>query len=316
MELGTRHLRMMATVEAEGTLTAAARRLFVTQSALSHQLADLERRVGARLFHRVGKRLVPTPAGRRLLDGAAPILTAIKDLEADLADLASGKAGLLRITTQCQTSYHWMPEVLPRFRASHPGVDLRIVPEASARPIDALLAGEVDLALVYELPEDERIAHVPLFEDDVVLIVGPEHRLATRAVVVAEDLRDEHLLVYVDHPSTSLLHQRVLAPAGVTPERISAVPLTEGIVSLVAAGMGVAAVTRWSVAPDIVAGRVAALRITDPGLRRAWKAAFLAGEGKPPYLDAFLALIAAGPARLFAAPAARRVRAATGITVA
>lgn len=316
MALSTRHLRLVNAVAQEGTLTAAARRLFVTQSALSHQLAELERRVGTAVFHRVGKRLVPTAVGRRILEVAAPLLGSLRDLEEDLARVASGRSGTLRLTTECHTGYHWLPEIFPEFRKLHPDIELQIVPEASSRPVDAVLRGEVDLSLAYAFTETPLVDCVTLFEDEMVLIVGTEHRLAERDVVHGQDLRGEHLLFYVHRPESSLLYQKVLTPEGIVPGRISEVPLTEGIVALVAAGVGVAAVTRWSVAPQIAAGTIKALRITDIGLRRRWNAAFLRTSERPAYLDTFVRLLAGGPARLYASARTRATRAAAGITVA
>src|SRR5688572_25792992 len=113
MSLSLRHLRLVQEVAAAGTLTAAAKRLYLTQSALSHQLADLERQAGAPVFTRVGKRMVLTQAGQRILEVAGNTLQQVTELEQDLRRMAAGTRGQIRLTTQCYTSYHWLPLVLP-----------------------------------------------------------------------------------------------------------------------------------------------------------------------------------------------------------
>ena len=310
MDIQLRHLRLVQRVAREGTLTAAARSLHLSQSALSHQLAQLERRVGSPVFERSGRRMKPTPFGRRILEGANEVLSAIRTLENDLADLAAGRRGTLRITAECFTCYHWLGDVLPAFRAAHAGIDLRLVPEATSDPLVALAGDEVDLVLSYGDHQGRGLESRPLFVDEQVLLVPPGHPLATRDFVVAEDLEGEHLLLYHDRPGESLFFSSVLDPAGVRPARISGVRLTEGILAMVAAGGGVAAMTRWTAAPDIAAGRVVALRIGRFGLQREWRAYFAAG-GRPKYLEDFVELLRGGPARLFADRPAER--AAAGI---
>lgn len=298
MGMHLRHLRLVREVERAGTLTAAARALHLSQSALSHQLARLEDQVGGVVFERKGRRMVPTALGRRLIEGAGEVLGALGALELDLAELVQGRTGLLRVTSECYTCYHWLADVLPAFRARHPAVEVRIVPEAAGDALRALDDGQVDVVLSDSGRETAGVVSRPLFVDEQVLIVAPGHRLATRAHVVADDLVDEHLLVYRDDPSDSLFYAKVLVPAGVSPARVSEVRLTEGILALVAAGGGVAVLTRWTAAPEIAAGKVIALRIGPKGLMREWRALH-AEANESGWLGDFLDLMAGGPLRLF-----------------
>src|SRR5688572_10702671 len=160
-----KQLRTVRAIAEEGSLTRAARRLYVTQSALSHQLSLLERQLGVPVFHRVGKRLVATAAGLRLLRSAEEVLAEVAELEEDLRRYAEGAAGRLRVTTQCYTCYHWLPEVLPELLQAHPGIDFRIVTEASARAEEAVINGEVDVALLYDVHDAEHVEKFALFDD-------------------------------------------------------------------------------------------------------------------------------------------------------
>jgi len=116
MDLEVRHLRLVAAVAAVGSLTRAGDRLHLTQSALSHQLRDIESRLGTALFLRIGKRLVLTPAGQRLLASATDVLGRLEEAERDIREMGRDRAGTLRITTECYTCYHWLPALLLRYR--------------------------------------------------------------------------------------------------------------------------------------------------------------------------------------------------------
>ena len=109
MDVEVRHLRLVAAIADSGSLTRAGDRLHLTQSALSHQLRDIESRLGAALFLRVGKRLVLTPAGERLLASARDVLDRLQQTELEIRELGKERGGVLRLTTECYTCYHWLP---------------------------------------------------------------------------------------------------------------------------------------------------------------------------------------------------------------
>src|SRR5260221_550931 len=178
MDLEIRHLQLVAAVADVGSLTRAGDRLHLTQSALSHQLRDIESRLGAPLFLRVGKRLVLTPAGERLLASARDVLAQLQHAEQEIRQMGAERAGILRITTECYTCYHWLPPLLKRYRHRFPRVEVRIDVDSTQHPIEKLLAGKIDLGIVSKPVTDRRLASRPVFRDEVVLILSPDHRLA------------------------------------------------------------------------------------------------------------------------------------------
>src|SRR3954453_5089947 len=114
VDLEVRHLRLVAAAASVGSLTRAGDQLHLTQSALSHQLRDIESRLGAALFLRAGKRLVLTPAGQRLLASGTEGLQRLQQTEHDIREMGRAPAGRLRLTTECYTCYHWLPPLLLR----------------------------------------------------------------------------------------------------------------------------------------------------------------------------------------------------------
>jgi LysR family transcriptional regulator for metE and metH len=139
------------------------------------------------------------------------------------------------------------------------------------------------------------VSFKPLFKDEMVVIVSPDHPLAARAYISAKDFASEHLLVYSLPKEELTIFQKVLSPAGVTPKHVSRVELTEAIIEMVKAGLGVGVMARWAVSPHIDAGTLRALPLTARGFHRQWSGAMIRHRATPPYLLKFLDLLAANP---------------------
>jgi len=267
-----RHLRLVWTVAEERSLTRASERLRLTPSALSHQLRALEAIANGPIFHREGKRMRLTPAGDVLLDAATRVLGVIADAEDRLMKCQQGRAGTVRLCTHCYTGYHWLPAVIRAFRTEHPEADVRVVGEATHRALEALSNREIDLAITSRLPERADLLVRPVLRDEVRLIVPANHPLARKPWLEPAEIAREHLFLYAGGPENSSLCVDILRPAGVWPRRHTNIQLTEGIIELVKAGLGVAALAEWAVQPYLADGSVVAKRITRKGWHRTWNA--------------------------------------------
>jgi LysR family transcriptional regulator for metE and metH len=303
MDLEVRHLRLIAGIAEAGSMTKAAMGLHLTQSALSHQLRDIESRFNTPFFLRVGKRMVLTAAGRRVLESAVRILDDLERIEEDIRQLALHRDGVIRVATQCNTGYHWLPPLLARFNRTHPRVTVSIMADATDRPVQALVDGQIDLAILTNDVSDPRLRLRRLFTDEMVVLVSRQHPWASKAWISPRQLATEHLLLYSSSPEESFVLRRVLAPAGVSPARLSFIMLTEAMIEMAKAGLGVAVLPRWSAQPAILNRSVAALSITRRGIRRNWTAATLKAQADPVWLVDFIELIAAQafPARVVTA---------------
>lgn len=293
MALDSRDLRAVLEIARSGSVTRAANRLYVTQSAISHQLRALEARIGTPLFLRAGRRMVPTPAGRELVRSAERVLGELARAEALVDRLVRQQAGELRVAAQCHTGYHWLPGVLKAAQARFPDHTVRILAEHTAHPLAALLDARLDLAIVNEAPRDPRLRVRPLFEDEQAAIVWPGHPWTRRAFVGAEDLAEASLLLYSRSLDDSMVVRTVLQPAGLTPTRVTFIQLTEALVEMVKAGAGVTVLPTWSVAAALAAGDVVRVRITRRGLYRPWLAATLTSAPPSPFADFLVAALAA-----------------------
>jgi LysR family transcriptional regulator, regulator for metE and metH len=285
--LEVRHLRLMQAITEEGSVTAASRRLHLTQSALSHQLRDVELRLGVQLFLRVHRKMILTPAGDRLLRSASSVLEELERAETELRDLGREKSGLVRLATQCYTGYYWLPPLLEGFRTKHPGVEVRIVVSATERPLEALLAGEIDLAVCNSPVGDRRLAVKTLFRDELLVVTSRDTGLGKKRRIAPADFAEENLFLY-GTLEESLLYRRVLAPAGVRPKSVSQVQLTEAMLQMVEAGLGIAVLAKWAVAPYLGRGTLRAVRLGGRGLHRKWLAVTLKRKHPPLYLADFI----------------------------
>jgi LysR family transcriptional regulator, regulator for metE and metH len=290
MDLEIRHLQLVSAVAAVGSLTRAGDRLHLTQSALSHQLRDIESRLGAALFLRVGKRLVLTPAGERLLASATDVLERLERAEHEIRGMGRDCARSLRITTECYTCYHWLPPLLVRYRRSFPTVEVRIDVEGTHHPVEMLLAGKIDLALMSTTVRDRRLVSRRVFDDELVLIASRHHRFAKQTRVRLAQMRDETLFVYPPKEESGAL-QNVLIPAGAAPARVEEVQLTEAITELVKAGLGVAILARWAVQPLIDAGSIVGCTLPSRRMHRVWSAVMRKDLARADYANEFIDLL-------------------------
>jgi LysR family transcriptional regulator, regulator for metE and metH len=297
MNLEIRHLKLIAAIKDTGSMTRAGNRLHLTQSALSHQLRDAEETLGARLFVRQRGTMALTAAGERLLRSARAVIEELDRAEKEIRDAngnVEAERGLIRLSTECYTVYHWLPPRLKMFQQKFPSVEFQLVVEATDNPYESLLNGDLDVAIVCDPARNRRIRYTPLFEDELVVIVSPEHRMAGKLFAEPKDFTDETLLLFPPKSESSLLNE-VLTPAGIVPRRIQELTLTEAIIDLVRGGLGIAAVARWAAAPQLASGAVVGLRLTADGLYRNWAAAQLRDKSAPPYLDEFVKVLAQLP---------------------
>ncbi len=290
MEL--RHLMLVKTLAESGTLTAAGKELHLTQPALSRQLRSVEDELGVTLFHRMSKRMMLTHAGEILYSSARKILCELEKTENNLHNVAHGQVGKLRLATGCYTCYHWLPKTLEKYRKIYPGIETTINLAATADPHSALLSGELDLALVNRRVDSPELEYQPLFEDEDIVIVNRQHRWATRKYVMPEELADENLFVFDSNLYESNLFKKILNPAGVVPRQIVRLPMTEAMIEMVKAGLGISVMVRWAASPYLkVSDNLVPLRLTKKGIRRTWYAATLKESGPCECIQTFVDLL-------------------------
>jgi len=291
MEL--RHFKLVKAIVDEGTMTRAARKLYVSQSALSHQLRELEVEFGAPLFHRHKKRLVLTDLGRRVLSSAGAILCEVERVRTDARRLVTGEGGRLRFTTSRYTCYHWLPCLMKSFRMAFPDVELSLIGSATSDPVGRLLAGELDVAIVTDRTAHPRLLYKKLRDDELLVLVPNGHPWQGRSHVSARDFAGVDLIIYDVPGNDSLFVRKVLVPSSVKPRSLTRLPLTDAMIHMVMAGMGVAILGQWTLEPYL--DEFATVRITRGGLHRSWYAVTLRDSHQPLYVRGFIEYLSKEP---------------------
>lgn len=272
MEIDSRTLELLEAIASDGTLTAASRRLHISQPALSQRLTGLESRLGVRLFERDRRRLIPTRAGSRMVSAATSMLGELRAASRDLDDLRRGNASVVRFTSQCTTTYQWLAPLLQEFRDTHHEVDVRIESVSCDEAIPALFDDRVDVALISKLDRNfDAVATRALFDDEMMAVVPIGHPWASRPFVEAADFDGVHLVLSDTYDQTRVPAQRLPIPADARPGSITFVPpVNELIVEMVLAGQGVGLLSEWVAEPYRRTRDVALVQVTANPERRTW----------------------------------------------
>ena len=290
--LDVRRMRVLKEVAARGSFSAAAEALSFTQSAVSQQIAALERESGTTLLERNPRGIRLTDAGRALVQHADAILARLDDAEDELAAIADLPGGRLRIATFQSAGATLVPRALGEFHRRHPDVELTVTQE-EVRARELLLSGEIDLAIVMDFPDsstlrdDLELTH--LLDDPYEAVLPEGHRLAGRPSVDLAELADDPWIV---PPCGMGCREGTLAAckaAGFEPRLAVESEENDQLQAFVAAGLGVAIYPRLALAT--VRPGVVVKPLTGAGLsRRVWAATPAAGY-RSPATDAMLEIL-------------------------
>ncbi|HSC86822.1 MAG TPA: LysR family transcriptional regulator [Polyangiaceae bacterium] len=276
--LDARDLRLVQAIADAGGVTRAARRLHLSQSAVSHQLRGLEERLGVELFERRGRTLAITSAGLRLSECAPEVLERLASLEREVR-AAPIERTKLRVGTECYTAYHWVPRALGALRHSHPEVDLDLSSDILSSTPVAFEEKRIDVALsvtahTFGRARSARLRSVRLFEDELLLAVPRGHALAKKRFVGGGELGGETLILGHVAPAERERVGKLLfppsTPGATAAARVIRVPVAEAVLELVEAGMGVSILPGFTLEPRRTRGQIEAVRLTRAGIRRTW----------------------------------------------
>ena len=292
MALNLHHLRIFARVAQEGGFTRAARSLRLSQPAVSKAVRELERQTAVPLLERAGRATRLTAAGEALYARARELFAVEQSAEEELRALRGLDGGVLRVGASTTVATYLLFPYLARFRDANPRVELR-VSSANTRAIaHSLLERRLDIALVEGPVGHPQIEVVPWREDELVVIVPPTHRLASKRAIPLRELSDEPFIVREPGSGTRKVAERALAAHGVTPNVTLQLGGTEAIKQAVAAGLGLAFVSRFAVEDQVELGRIAAVRVREAALGRMLTELRLRGRPIGPGALAFRKLLA------------------------
>ena len=287
-----RQLRAFVAIAESGTFTAGAKRVHVTQAAISMQIRQLETELGARLFVRAPRRVVLTEAGEHLLHRARHILREHDAAQDEIAELAGAERGRLRIgSASAMVLTDPLPKILKELRRLHPRAEVSVTSGTSESLVGQILGGELDLAFV-SLPVEARgIQTERLNEDQLVAIASSRHRLAKQKAVSAYTLAGEKLILGERGGNTRRLIDQFFAQAGVALSVSMELSRQQAIKRMVEEDMGVGIVPLQSVIEDVEKGRLVRWWIEGAHINWELGVARLSGGYESPIMQAFMAIV-------------------------
>jgi LysR family transcriptional regulator for metE and metH len=281
-----KHLRTLTTLRDTGSLTATATTLHLTQSALSHQIKDLEARIGGQLFLRKTRPVKFTSEGEIFLKLADEILPRIAKAENEIASLKEDVNGRLHMAIECHSCFQWLMPALREYQLAWPSVTLDFSSGFGFEPLPALLAGELDLVITSDIQPRSEVHYEPLFDFEMRLVTSISHPLAQKQYIDPEDLADQTMLSYPVQKNRLDVVKHFLQPKGVEPAKWKQADNTLMLIQMVSAGLGVAALPNWAISEFSRQGLIASIPL-GTGLWRRLFAATRHSEKDKRYLQAF-----------------------------
>ncbi|HEV7705169.1 MAG TPA: LysR substrate-binding domain-containing protein [Gemmatimonadaceae bacterium] len=294
MALNLHHLRIFARVAELGGFSRAAEALRLSQPAVSKSVRELERQLQTTLFDRAAGALRLTDAGAALLPRARELFAVERLAEEELRRLHGLEDGVLRIGASTTIATYLLPSYLARFRDAHPGVALRLTTANTRDVALALVERRVEVALVEGPVDDPRLRIVAWRDDELVLIAPPTHALARKRRVTPADLATVPFIARERGSGTRRVAEAALASQGISLRIALRLSSTEAIMRAVAAGLGVAIVSRAAIEDQLSLSRIVALKLRGLAFPRALSELRLAGGAESPAAAAFRAMLRAG----------------------
>ncbi|MFP6561967.1 LysR family transcriptional regulator [Paraburkholderia sp. B3] len=288
--LDLQYLSIVMEVERLGSVTAAAERLNVTQSALSHMVRKFEERHGVKLWTKNGRGLRFTQAGEYLLALAERVLPQMEHAERTLVDFAEGRRGALRVGMECHPCQKWLTRLTPHYLAAWPDVDFDVRTAFRFDGVAALLGFEIDLLITPDPIDVPDVVFTPVIDYELVLVVPDAHRLATHEFVSPKDLLDEELITVPVSKERLDVYTRFLVPAHCKPKFHRTAEQTDLMLQLVAAGRGVAVLPEWLVVEEGEGLSIRTVRLGEHGINKSINLGVRRGEEGVAYIAGFLAL--------------------------
>jgi len=252
-----RQLKAFLAIAEAKTFTAGARRVNVTQAAISMQIRQLEEEVGLQLFTRTPRRVILTEAGEYLLERARKILREHDSALAEISEVAGAVYGRLRIGTASGTfAMDQLPTIIQKLKGKYPNAEITVSSGTSERLVDRMMHGEVDIAFV-SLPVDNlNITTETLFSDEIVAIANPKHPLAKEKYISAATLAGEDLVLGVRGGNTRRMIDDFFSAANVKPNITMELSRHEAINQMVEKNLGVGMAGAKAVAKEVHEGKL------------------------------------------------------------
>jgi LysR family transcriptional regulator for metE and metH len=287
-----RYLKLVKTIVEEGNISRSADRLFLTQSALSHQLRDFEERLGAKVFIRSRNDWRLTPEGEEIYSVACEVISRIdKGLE-KINKVQEGAGGTIRLSTECYSFYQGLPAFIQKMGILYPEIEIILTLESQLHFASSLTSGELDICLNTYNINNKDVVSYELFTDEMFAVVHAENPLAGQGYIAPGDFSDQNMIIHSYPIESATVYQNFLRPNKVEPKKVTAIPMTEVALELIEANMGIACYPKWQLSAFRLPDTIRLVRLGKDGFKRthylSTRSNFKASKYIQDFVDSFL----------------------------
>jgi DNA-binding transcriptional LysR family regulator len=263
-----RQLEILQAIADTGSFTASGRKLNVSQSAISRQIALLEEELGEPLFLRVGRHVRMTPAAESLVQLGQRVFQDVRDTVGSITDRTGTLRGTLRLAGGMTVCLYVFPPLLKHMKRVHPQLDIRLTVATAGRSVEEIRAGRVDAGLL-TLPVDESdLVTVPVMREELLVVTMPTHRLAKKRRIAAHDLAEEPFILFETGSATRQVIDAFFVTEKIEPTIVMDTENVEIIKAMVKTGLGISIVPYQAIAREVRAGQFFCSRIEGHELLR------------------------------------------------
>ena len=269
--MDVRDLQVFLSVSKHLNYTRAGEEINLSQPSVSVRIRQLESELRVKLFEQLGKKVVLTNAGQLLVPYANRVIAALDDAHHAIDELQGLERGSLRIGASTTPGMYLVPQVVSRFKQSHPKIDIHLRIKDTREVEDGVLSNEFDFGFVGGHLAAEEVSAVPWLTDELLLVVSPGHRLAVKKTVRKQDLQEERFIVRESGSATRATIVAQLQQANFELATVIELENPESIKRAVQSGLGIAFISKFAIATELKAKTLTAIRVRDLTINRELK---------------------------------------------
>ena len=286
-----RHFQLVVKLAQHKSLKKASEELFLTPSALSYQLKELESEIGTPLFYRSNKKMQLSKTGEIFLKYSENFLENIDSLKRELIYDTPENFGDINFSIQGYTSYFWFPQILKEFQLKYPNVDIHINTHSLTKPLTLLMEKRIDYAITILKTEDKNFSYYPLFEDEIVVVLSKKHHLANHNHLDFDLLKNENIISHSTKSEIKTTFESVFGVQNFKYQKHIHVPLTLAILEMLKENLGVSILSKWAVSQYLNNNFIKAIKLEPHGSFNTWYLVKLRNKIETEYEKHFIKII-------------------------
>ncbi len=283
-----KYLKLIKTIVEEGSIANSTNKLFLTQSALSKQLKELETYLGFKVFFRTRNKWELSDEGEELYKMACTIFKNIEKGFKNIEEIQRGSSGTVKVSTECHLFYHGLSSLIQKMGLLYPEINIDLAVEATYQPVPKLLSHDIDIAIVTEKPNNELLSSIEVNDDELFMLIHKEHPLNKVAFIETKHLYDCHLIIHSFPLETVSVYQKFLKPNKIDSLKVTAIPLTEIALEMVSANLGIMSIPKWALQLFKLPEELVFKKISKHGLKRTHYLVMRKSDTEKKYMNDFI----------------------------